>query len=170
MKCKKTQTTEGLVAVVHPRLVRLFRSAADVTNIAARVCLRQITRCLCFLLLPLYLREVWRFDDRENLRDVRFYFRESLVIIRRYWKARFVTVKCWLAFFRVAHRFGWEFAMSRVKLAGVGFRFWPNVDVGTRASARCRPTPCSESPDPSNTVSPPALGAEIYPPTQTARS
>ena len=119
--------TEGLIGVAVSRLVRLFRSSAEVAKLAACVCLRQLTRCLCFLLLPRYLLEVWRFDDFKNLRDVRFYFKESLVIIRRYWRARFMVVRCWLAFFRLVHMFGWKFAVARVKLTGVGFKFWPNV-------------------------------------------
>jgi hypothetical protein len=38
-----------------------------------------------------------------------------------------MVVRCWLAFFRLVHMFGWKFAVARVKLTGVGFKFWPNV-------------------------------------------
>jgi hypothetical protein len=56
------------------------------------------------------------------------------VIIRRYWRARFMVVRCWLAFFRLVHMFGWKFAVARVKLTGVGFKFWSNVKVSDRPS------------------------------------
>ena len=126
--------TEKLIARWARQLVRLFRLAADVAELAACVGLRGLTRVLCCLGLPRCFYDGWRVETRkypgnafQQRRLTLLYGGYTLKYLVSLVRLRLGAVRFWWLWLRLVHKHGWEKAVVDVKCRFWGFKFLPNV-------------------------------------------